>query len=107
MRHRRTTFMQIRRCVPMPERQRSCADRSYTPWIFPDTDAPLGEERSELFGGCVVIKGKGKRGVESSWKGGLYGLRKPELEDVEFTAVPYPYWNNRGEGEMIVWMRAL
>ena len=52
-----------------------------------------------------MIKGKGKRGVESSWKGGLYGLRKPELEDVEFTAVPYPYWNNRGEGEMIVWMR--
>lgn len=69
--------------------------------------APLREEHSELFGGCVVIKGKGKRGVESSWKGGLYGLRKPELEDVEFTAVPYPYWNNRGEGEMIVWMRAL
>ena len=65
------------------------------------------KSRAELFGGCVVIKGKGKRGVESSWKGGLYGLRKPELEDVEFTAVPYPYWNNRGEGEMIVWMRAL
>ena len=84
-----------------------CDNGSNLPWIFPDTDAPLGEERSELFGGCVVIKGKGKRGVESSWKGGLYGLRKPELEDVEFTAVPYPYWNNRGEGEMIVWMRAL
>ena len=84
-----------------------CDNGSNLPWIFPDTDVPLGEECSELFGGCVVIKGKGKRGVESSWKGGLYGLRKPELEDVEFTAVPYPYWNNRGEGEMIVWMRAL
>ena len=84
-----------------------CDNGSNLPWIFPDTDAPRGEECSELFGGCVVIQGKGKRGVESSWKGGLYGLRKPELEDVEFTAVPYPYWNNRGEGEMIVWMRAL
>lgn len=77
------------------------------PSIFPDTDAPLEESESELFGGCVTVRGRGKRVKEASWQGGLYGTKKPELEETEFTAVPYPYWNNRGEGEMLVWMRAL
>lgn len=77
------------------------------PAIFADTDAQLTEEVSEMFGGCVVIHGKGKRICEKAWSGGLYGNKKPEMEDAEFTAIPYPYWTNRGEGEMLVWMRAL
>lgn len=77
------------------------------PAIFADTEAPLVKEPSDLFGGCAVIRGKGRRIVENSWPGGLYSGKKPELADTEFTAVPYPYWNNRGEGEMVVWMKAL
>lgn len=77
------------------------------PAIFADTEAPLVKEPSDLFGGCAVIRGKGRRIVENSWPGGLYGGKKPELADTEFTAVPYPYWNNRGEGEMVVWMKCL
>ncbi len=77
------------------------------PAVFADTEAGLTEEVADAFGGCVMIHGKGKRIRETSWKGGLYGNQKPELEDTVFTAIPYPYWTNRGEGEMLVWLRAL
>lgn len=77
------------------------------PCIYADTDAELTEEKSDLFGGTVLVKGKGKRIREASWQGGLYSTKKPELEETEFTAVPYCYWNNRGEGEMLVWMKVL
>lgn len=75
------------------------------PAIFIDTEAGLKEETSKLFGGCVVIKAKGKKIDESSVSEELYGCVKPDLQDTELTAVPYPYWNNRGEGEMLVWIK--
>ena len=75
--------------------------------IFVDTDVPLREEKSDLFGGTITVKTKGKKIVESSVSDSLYSGQKPQLEDVELTAIPYPYWNNRGEGEMLVWMKEL
>lgn len=77
------------------------------PAIFVDTDEPLKEEKSDLFGGIVTVKAKGKKIVEASVSDSLYSGEKPQLEDVELTAIPYPYWNNRGEGEMLVWMKEL
>ena len=77
------------------------------PSILADSEAPLKEEKSNLLGGIVKICGKGKKIKKSTWKGGLYGKEKPLMEDTEFTAVPYAYWNNRGEGEMLVWMKTL
>ena len=77
------------------------------PAIFVDTDAPLREEKSDLFGGIVTVKVKAKKIVESSVSDSLYSGQKPQLEDIELTAIPYPYWNNRGEGEMLVWMKEL
>lgn len=77
------------------------------PAIFVDTDVPLREEKSDLFGGIITVKAKGKKIVESSVSDSLYSGQKPQLEDVELTAIPYPYWNNRGEGEMLVWMKEL
>lgn len=77
------------------------------PAIFVDTDAPLREEKSDLFGGIITVKAKGKKIVESSVSDSLYSGEKPQLEDVELTAIPYLYWNNRGEGEMLVWMKEL
>lgn len=77
------------------------------PAIFADTDAPLREEKSDFFGGIITVKAKGKKIVESSVSDSLYSGQKPQLEDVELTAIPYPYWNNRGEGEMLVWMKEL
>lgn len=75
------------------------------PGIFADTQSVLTEESSPLFGGIVAVKAKGKRIVKESWAGGLYGEKKPEYEDVNLRAVPYAYWNNRGEGEMLVWIK--
>ena len=75
------------------------------PAIFIDTEAGLTEEASDLFGGCVVIKAKGKKIDENSVSEELYGAVKPKLKDTGLTAVPYPYWNNRGEGEMLVWIK--
>lgn len=77
------------------------------PAIFVDTDAPLREEKSDLFGGIITVKAKGKKIVESSVSDSLYSGQKPQLEDAELTTIPYPYWNNRGEGEMLVWMKEL
>ena len=75
------------------------------PAIFADTEKPLTEEESDLLGGIVKVKGKGRRISGDSWKGGLYSEEKPLVEEVEFTAVPYYCWNNRGEGEMLVWLK--
>ena len=77
------------------------------PAVFVDTDTALEEEKSDLFGGIVTVKARGKKIVESSVSNSLYSGQKPQLEDVELTAIPYPYWNNRGEGEMLVWMKEL
>ena len=51
--------------------------------------------------GCKKISEKG-------WNEGiLYQNRKVELEDVKLTLVPYCYWGNRENGEMLVWMKEL
>lgn len=69
-----------------------------------DTDAKIRETIDEATG-YVILKAQGKRIAEESWKGGLYSAEKPEKKEVEITAVPYFYWNNRGMGEMSVWMK--
>ena len=77
------------------------------PAIFVDTKSSLIEKESDLFGGSVVIQTKGKKIKENTTSGDLYSDQKPVLENIELTAVPYPYWNNRGEGEMLVWIKEL
>lgn len=51
----------------------------------------------------VALRIAGKRIKASDMA--LYGtLKKPEYEEVELIYVPYYAWNNRGEGEMSVWV---
>ena len=38
------------------------------------------------------------------YKRQLYGVYQEMKEDVKLTAIPYFLWNNRGEGEMKVWI---
>ena len=71
-----------------------------------DTEiAPQAETDETLLGGtvCAVLKGRRinyeKAGEE------LYGCSEPVYEEAAFIAVPYCCWNNRGKGEMQVWMR--
>ena len=73
--------------------------------ISVDTEKELRSEVDETRNGYVVVKAHGKRLCEEQWKDGLYSSQKLQKKDVELLAVPYFYWNNRGMGEMEVWIR--
>lgn len=74
--------------------------------LYVDTSKEIKEER-DGYAGTVVLKAKGARVIQDSWTGELYSAQKPETEETELTAVPYFCWNNRGEGEMTVWIKEL
>ncbi|MGQ9778515.1 MAG: glycoside hydrolase family 127 protein [Bacillota bacterium] len=59
----------------------------------------------DLLGGVVVLETEGLRLEEEAWEGGLYGPVKARARRVKIRAVPYFAWNNRGPGEMLVWIR--
>ena len=60
----------------------------------------------ELLGGVVTITGTARRRDPAAWNDGrLYQAAPTPRLQVPFKAVPYGVWNNRGPGEMIVWMR--
>jgi DUF1680 family protein len=61
------------------------------------------EERSDLLGGITALTGPAVR--ERTDSGELYSDHPPATEDFNVTAVPYYAWNNRGPGEMLVWVR--
>ena len=73
--------------------------------ITVDTEKELQSEVDETRNGYVVVKAHGKRLCEEQWKDGLYSSQKLQKKDVKLLAVPYFYWNNRGMGEMEVWIR--
>ena len=61
---------------------------------------------SDEFGGIVALQLQGKNQKEEEWDEELlYAEKEPEFEDIILKAVPYAYWNNRGEGEMSVWVK--
>lgn len=73
--------------------------------ISVDTTQVLKSEKSDICHGCVVVKAQGNRLCTEQWKSGLYNTQKLDKKPVELTAVPYYCWNNRGMGEMEVWIR--
>jgi DUF1680 family protein len=67
-------------------------------------DAPLAARfDAQLLGGTMVIEGPAARVRPASDE--LYSTAEPAAVPVKFKAVPYCFWNNRGEGEMLVWIR--
>ena len=73
-----------------------------------DTSAPIcEEEKPELLGGtlCAVVSGSriDYRSVGSDEP--LYSAKRPVYQPCHLKAIPYACWNNRGKGEMQVWMR--
>lgn len=76
--------------------------------LYVDTSKGIEEMDSELFGGIKKLTLKGKRIGEADWnEGELYGRHPLTLTDVTLQAIPYAYWNNRGMGEMTVWVKEL
>lgn len=79
------------------------------PAYFIDTKSKLLESYEEnLLGGTTIVRARGKKLVNTNWKEGeLYKEVSPVLEESQLTFVPYAYWNNRNEGEMVVWVKEL
>lgn len=76
--------------------------------VYVDSSAAVAEEEKELFGGIVGLSFAGKRISGRQWSDDeLYSRHPVVWEDVKLKAVPYAYWNNRGAGEMIVWMKEM
>ena len=59
--------------------------------------------REDLLGGCVTIVAPGRR--LESWQGEPYADAPAPEAATTLTFVPYALWNNRGLGELNVWLR--
>lgn len=74
-----------------------------------DPSLPPVAEESPLFGGIRVLRVRGSRSRLEDWEDGE--LYKPSdsvsREPAQLGLIPYFLWNNRGEGEMTVWMNSL
>ena len=68
----------------------------------------LTEEYDEtLMNGTLCVKFDGKRIDYTNVSEDLYIPTRPKYIKDTFRAVPYCCWNNRGKGEMLVWMRTV
>lgn len=71
-----------------------------------DTTTPAkAEEDSSLPNGLICAELHGDRIDYAHVPEHLYGEEKPVYTEGTFRAIPYCCWNNRGKGEMLVWMR--
>lgn len=71
-----------------------------------DSSVPPKEEFDEsLLGGTMCAGLEGMRIDYSRVGDTLYEEERPSYIKDTFKAIPYCCWNNRGKGEMIVWMR--
>lgn len=59
-----------------------------------------------FLGGAVVVTAPAVRRSSSGWKSRLYRAEASGFRKVTLKAVPYFLWNNRGVGEMLVWIGA-
>ena len=71
--------------------------------MVPSDATFLAEERPDLLDGIVALSGSGIR--EQTRTDLLYADEAPATQQVNVTAIPYYSWNNRGPGEMLVWIR--
>ncbi|MCI7226497.1 MAG: glycoside hydrolase family 127 protein, partial [Lachnospiraceae bacterium] len=60
-----------------------------------------------LVGEIPTLSYPGVRVKNAGLGDNLYGALRIEKEETQLTAIPYCLWNNRGEGEMLVWHRVL
>ena len=64
----------------------------------------IAKSEKELLGGVSTIYGKAHRSTPD-WGEELYREARFSAAPVTVKAVPYYSWNNRGKGEMLVWIR--
>lgn len=88
-----------------------CAEQADNGELLHDFTADLscapGVSHSDLFGGIVSLEVSGTRSNPDEWpEGVLYRLAPVARIPARLTLIPYFLWNNRGVGEMLVWMNA-
>ncbi len=59
----------------------------------------------DLLSGVVVIHGDGFVADDSDWDNQLYRFVSDQQKCFRISAIPYYAWNNRGRGEMEIWIR--
>jgi hypothetical protein len=70
------------------------------------TDSPELKSKfdQDLLDGVAVIESNALKLDQIDWQGGLYSVQKPVKQPIKIKAIPYYAWNNRGIGEMTVWL---
>ena len=65
--------------------------------------------KPDFLGGAAVLSAPAKKLIDKGWdEYELYAdAHEPVYEDFTATFIPYYAWNNRGVGEMIVWIREM
>lgn len=66
--------------------------------LIVDTEAGFKTKKTNMLGGTYLIEGSAKR-VSNQLDGSI-----TTTESQKLTLIPYHLWNNRGPGEMSVWM---
>lgn len=66
--------------------------------LIVDSESPLDVLQSDILGGCYTLEGKAKR-ASCNLDGSIEVSNADKL-----TLIPYYLWNNRGPGEMSVWL---
>ncbi|MGN0356147.1 MAG: glycoside hydrolase family 127 protein, partial [Muricoprocola sp.] len=79
---------------------------SYLNSVIVDSSVKVEAQYDEnLLGGTLCAVFDGQKIDYSQVSEELYEEVKPSYVPVKLKAVPYAVWNNRGKGEMLVWMR--
>jgi DUF1680 family protein len=74
--------------------------------LFLTPDARLAPQRDAArVDGVVCIEGDAQILTDEGWEGTLYRGEPPATAPYMLTAIPYFFWDNRGTGQMRVWLR--
>lgn len=73
--------------------------------ILPRDAALEAEFCSQLLGGVTVLRAQGYRICDAGEDAPLYSIQPPDRQPQEIMFVPYFCWNNRGIGQMRVFVR--
>ena len=73
--------------------------------ISDDPKLYKAEKITGLGDGVVAVRGPAVREIRRKDADALYTEEKPALRKCTVTAVPYALWQNRGESDMLVWLR--
>ena len=72
-----------------------------------DPHGAIEVDASELFGGIRVVRVEGTRSAADEDAPLYMSVAESKREKAVMTLIPYYLWNNRGEGEMTVWMNSI